>query len=294
MTTELATLLAVVSGVVVLIAGVAWWWISRPAPVTERSDDEVLPLFSGSTPLPGLASSAGDARAPQQADEHDAASPGPHRAESRTDPRPEPRPATTAPRSFAPPSPAPTPSGPVPPAPVSPATERVAPTIREFTTGPSQKLPTPPSTPVTVFGGEAPVVDGAGVPGTMVEGHTLRFGIPADGTLQFLPGRLEIRSGLDAGREIRFVRPGGGGEPEVTFGRTEGEPYRHIQLRDRTVSRRHASLRWHDGHWSLENQSTTNPVVHNGRELGVGEVVVLAEGDRIEMGEVQFTYRLPQ
>lgn len=169
--------------------------------------------------------------------------------------------------------------------------------IREFTTGIAPVPPAPPAAPTVAVpndrSGEVPVVDDAGVPGTMVEGHLLRFGIPADGTLQFLPGRLEIRSGLDTGREIRFVQTGVAGGPEVTFGRLEGDPYRHVQLRDRTVSRQHATLRWRNGQWFLENLSTTNPVVHNGRELSAGETVPLVDGDRLEMGEVQFTYRFP-
>jgi hypothetical protein len=73
-------------------------------------------------------------------------------------------------------------------APPAPA-PRKKPAIREFTTG---KSPAPQA--------DAPVVSAAGVPGTMVEGHGLRFSVPAEGTLQFLPGRFEIGSGLDAGR----------------------------------------------------------------------------------------------
>jgi predicted component of type VI protein secretion system len=43
--------------------------------------------------------------------------------------------------------------------------------------------------------------------------------------------------------------------------------------------------------WLLTNLSTTNPVVHNERMLGEGEVQPLSDGDRIEMGEVVFRYR---
>jgi pSer/pThr/pTyr-binding forkhead associated (FHA) protein len=135
------------------------------------------------------------------------------------------------------------------------------------------------------------VVSSAGVPGTMVEGHALRFSVPAEGTLQFLPGRLEIGAGLDAGREIRFVRVEGPNGIEVTFGRAEGELYRHIQLRDKTVSRSHARLQWRDHVWYLQNLSHTNPVVHNGVEMAGDAVQPLADGDSLEMGEVLFTFR---
>ena len=46
--------------------------------------------------------------------------------------------------------------------------------------------------------------------------------------------------------------------------------------------------------WRLENMSGTNPVIVNGQPLGsngaVGASVILAEGDRIEMGEVAFIF----
>ena len=129
------------------------------------------------------------------------------------------------------------------------------------------------------------------MPGTMVEGHALRYSVPADGTLQFLPGRLEIGSGLDANREIRFVRVDGPNGIEVTFGRSEGALYRHIQLRDMTVSRAHARMHFALGTWYLQNLSQTNPVVHNGVEMPAALERPLADGDRIEMGEVLFTFR---
>lgn len=125
----------------------------------------------------------------------------------------------------------------------------------------------------------------------MHAGETLRFAVPDEGTLQFLPGRLEVVSGPDGGREVRFVRTGGGDPPEVTFGRSEGPAYRHVQLMARTVSRQHASMSLVDGHWSLRNLSATNPVLLNGRALEAGEVApLLVEGDRIEMGEVVFLF----
>ena len=130
-----------------------------------------------------------------------------------------------------------------------------------------------------------------GVPGAMIEGHQLRFSAPVEGTLQFLPGRLEISSGLDTGREIRFVRVPGANGTEVTFGRNAGPLYRHIQLRDQTVSREHARLAFAVGNWTLTNLSQTNPVAHNGRILGLAEEQPLGDGDRLEMGEVVFNFR---
>jgi hypothetical protein len=129
--------------------------------------------------------------------------------------------------------------------------------------------------------------------GALVSGETLRFAVADEGTLRFLPGRLEVSAGPDAGREVRFVAPPGGSEGpvEVTFGRTEGPAYRHVQLLARTVSRRHARMQLTDDHWSLQNLSATNPVILNGRPLAADEVApLLVDGDRIEMGEVVFVF----
>jgi len=142
--------------------------------------------------------------------------------------------------------------------------------------------------------------------GAAVDGASVRYWRPADGTLQFLPGRLEVISGRDAGHEIRFVRTPGPDGTRITFGRADGVPYRHIQLREPTVSRSHARMTLEAGvgvldtrgaaqpGWRLENLSATNPVVVNGRALasdgGGGSGVALREGDRIEMGEVVFRF----
>jgi pSer/pThr/pTyr-binding forkhead associated (FHA) protein len=139
----------------------------------------------------------------------------------------------------------------------------------------------------------------------------VRYWRPADGTLQFLPGRLEIAAGRDIGQDIRFVRTEGPDGTRITFGRADGAPYRHVQLREPTVSRAHAQMVYEQiplasngsgsrgttgagFHWRLENLSSTNPVSVNGRVLnaqgGPTASVILAEGDRIEMGEVAFIF----
>lgn len=112
------------------------------------------------------------------------------------------------------------------------------------------------------------------------------FALPTDRTLQFLSGWLEIVGGRDVGREIRFVRLPGNDPVEITFGRLEGEPYRHVQLHDATVSRQHACVRLRDGSWWLENLSETNPVRLNGVPLLVHDERRLVPADRIDLGEV--------
>jgi hypothetical protein len=114
---------------------------------------------------------------------------------------------------------------------------------------------------------------------------------PMDGTLQFLPGRLEVIDGDTPGRDVRFVRTWGE-VPEITFGRVTGPPYRHVQLRSQTVSRQHARMQYVDGRWKMTNLSQTNPVIINGEALETAHGTrVLRDGDQIEMGEVVFRFR---
>jgi len=112
-----------------------------------------------------------------------------------------------------------------------------------------------------------------------------------DGTLQFLPGRFEVIEGREIGQEIRFVRAAGE-ITEVTFGRQDGVPYKHVQLHEPTVSRLHAKMTLEDRDWRLTNLSATNPVSVNGKPLPPDNgSVVLRDGDRVELGEVVFRFR---
>ena len=115
---------------------------------------------------------------------------------------------------------------------------------------------------------------------------------PMDGTLQFLQGRFEVIEGREIGQEIRFVRQPGSTQAEVTFGRQDGTPYRHVQLHEPTVSRLHAKMTLEDRDWRLTNLSATNPASVNGKPLDPDHgSVVLRDGDRVEMGEVVFRFR---
>jgi hypothetical protein len=123
-----------------------------------------------------------------------------------------------------------------------------------------------------------------------VQSELVRMPRPAEGTLQLLPGRLEITSGNDRMKEIRFVKTQG--PSVVTFGRYAGEPHTHVQIDSPTVSRMHASMRFAAGFWHIKNLSETNPVAVNGQSLpDNGEERVLNDGDQVEMGEVVFLFR---
>lgn len=168
-----------------------------------------------------------------------------------------------------------TPPGPPPPveAPrlrLETATERTTPSVLERPPTPLDRLtPIPDSPP------------------------PLKVHKPVDGTLQFLPGRLEVVEGRELGQEIRFVRQQGPGPTEITFGRQDGNPYKHIQLHEPTVSRTHARMTYEeDNRWRLTNLSRTNPISVNAASMAPENTsVLLKDGDRIEMGEVVFRFK---
>jgi hypothetical protein len=171
-------------------------------------------------------------------------------------------------------------SRPVPPPPPLPApTPAPAPARVSAAAAPSPAVlvPAPPG----IFSAPEPEV---------VEGATVRFYRPDASVLQLLPGSLEVLEGADRGQELRFVRTQAGAV-EVTFGRSEGPAFRHVQLHAATVSRTHAALRFESGVWQIRNLSQTNPVVINGQELESADAArTLRDGDRIEMGEVVFRF----
>ena len=125
----------------------------------------------------------------------------------------------------------------------------------------------------------------------LVQGTQVRFFRAEEGTLEFLPGRLEVVAGDDIGQEIHFARQVGDEDITITFGRSEGPPLRHVQLLDPTVSRQHAQMRFVGQRWHLSNMSSTNAVILNGAALpDHGDGITLQDGDRLEMGAVQFVF----
>ena len=182
---------------------------------------------------------------------------------------------------------------------------RPVPRISEEATGPrAEPPPLPPPIATASYttngvghdrpapNGNGPVTPPNGTPGFAgASTRVIQEVAPVEGTLQFLPGRLEIVDGDVPGRDIRFVRTWGE-VPEVTFGRVAGPPYRHVQLRSQTVSRQHARMQFADGRWKLINLSQTNPVVVNGEPLDSAHGQrLLRDGDEIEMGDVLFRFR---
>lgn len=119
---------------------------------------------------------------------------------------------------------------------------------------------------------------------------TMVFNRPVDEAVQILPGRLRILSGESTGDDLRLFNRLGE-PPRIVVGRETGPPHQHITLHSPTVSRRHARMDFIDGHWTITNLSATNPVLVNDRVLGQnGATRKLADGDRIELGEVALRF----
>ena len=116
--------------------------------------------------------------------------------------------------------------------------------------------------------------------------ETVRFIRPSDEVVQLLPGHLEVLAGDARHQEIRFVRVAGQ-QPQLILGRNPGRSPQHVSLNSSTVSRQHARLAYSGGKWAVANLSKTNPVVVNDQELtNLDGERQLADGDRIELGEV--------
>lgn len=127
-------------------------------------------------------------------------------------------------------------------------------------------------------------------PSKELKGKTIKLHSPPPGTMKLLPGYLEVVSGEEKVKEVRFFMPKGQLDYEFTFGRDEGPPYSHIQLEHGTVSSRQAKLIYADNAFRLINYSTTNPTKVSDKNLGENESAKLQDGDTIEMGIVKFVY----
>jgi FHA domain len=139
--------------------------------------------------------------------------------------------------------------------------------------------------------GEAIIADVDSVPAIGANSETVRFRRPGEDPVQILPGRLEVLAGEPKHREIRFIRAPGEAA-ELILGRDPGHSPQAIMLHSDTVSRRHARFAFADGHWSVTNLSRTNPVVVNDERMADNSIErPLADGDRLELGEVVLRFR---
>lgn len=125
--------------------------------------------------------------------------------------------------------------------------------------------------------------------------QTIKISHSAPKTLKLLPGKLQIVSGLDKGKEFKmqaFPTASGG---ILTIGREKKSgdaEFSHIQLLEKTVSRQQAELIFKDGKLYIKNLSETNFTQLNGKEIQPGEMELMEPNSVIKTGEVEFRYIL--
>lgn len=112
-------------------------------------------------------------------------------------------------------------------------------------------------------------------------------------TMKFIPGGLEVMTGDDKGRIIRISGYPTEGGSTVTIGRepvTGPRDFAHIQLKERTISRRQAEIVFKDGKLYIKNLSETNFTCLDGREIPVNTELELKSGSILSFGEVDMKY----
>jgi hypothetical protein len=174
------------------------------------------------------------------------------------------------------------------------AVTRPSPPTAPLKRGNVAKVPRPQSPPTLgerIVFDDSPLADWDDASPRGANSETVRFLRPGEEPVEILPGYLEVLSGETKHREIRFVRTPG--EPaELILGRESCRSPRTVELQSDTVSRRHARFAYSNGRWAVKNLSRTNPVfVNDERIVGNSIERSLADGDRVELGEVVLRFR---
>ena len=126
-----------------------------------------------------------------------------------------------------------------------------------------------------------------------MEFKTIKISQESPKTLKLIPGRLQIVSGLDKGKEFPIMATPGPEGNVLKIGREKGLPgTSYIELLEKTVSRQQAEILFKDNKLYIRNLSTTNHTRHNGKDLTPGELAELSSGSVITTGEVEFKYVL--
>lgn len=140
--------------------------------------------------------------------------------------------------------------------------------------------------PATLSGAYRPPA--ARTAGRRIVGAVIRFSVPTDASVAFLPGRFVVRSGPDSGQQLRFAALPGERETTVTIGRDDGPPFRHVQLCATDVAARHAELSLREARWWVRHLADGLPTLVDDMALDRNEVVPLVTGTRLQIGSVLF------
>lgn len=124
---------------------------------------------------------------------------------------------------------------------------------------------------------------------------TIRISQSSPKTLKIIPGKLQIIAGLDKGKEFPIMGFPGSDGCVLSIGREKGNSeseLSHIQLLEKTVSRRQAEIMYVDNKLFVKNLSGTNFTRLNGIDLKIGETGEVVPDSIIKTGEVEFKYIL--
>ena len=124
---------------------------------------------------------------------------------------------------------------------------------------------------------------------------TVKITTTSPKTLKFIPGKLTVVTGEDTGKSFRIAGYPTSDGNIVSIGR-EGingdRSYSHIQLMQKTISRKQAEIIQRDGSLYIKNLSDTNRTQLNGIEFKVGEQTELKPGAVIKIGELELKYEI--
>lgn len=118
---------------------------------------------------------------------------------------------------------------------------------------------------------------------------------PSSKTMKFIPGELEVTAGQDKGKKLKIAGYPTDDGSVITIGRekvTGPRDYAHIELKERTISRKQAEIIYRDGKLFIKNLSETNFTRINGEEIPVNSSKELVSGAVLTFGEVEITYKV--
>lgn len=122
---------------------------------------------------------------------------------------------------------------------------------------------------------------------------TIKIPQSAPKTMKLIPGELEIMTGPDKGKKFKMAGNATPNGNVITIGRESqaGEnAYSHIELKEKTVSRKQAELISKNGNLWVKNLSETNYTRADGKELKPGEQAELKNNSIINIGELELKY----
>lgn len=122
---------------------------------------------------------------------------------------------------------------------------------------------------------------------------TIKIPQSAPKTMKLIPGELEIMNGPDKGKKFKMVGNSTAQGNIITIGRESqsGEnAYSHIELKEKTISRKQAELISKNGNIWVKNLSETNYTRADGKELKPGEQAELKNNSTITIGELELKY----